>query len=298
MKPFIVKRTGTVVEVWSGYRIQFGGMEAHLWQRDLKTQLKDALSSLFDETAGDVLAGRYNSTEPRALDTENSLFTNVLESMPSGVRAVRFERGLATTPSPPEDLELIGRHVHYYRYEVGGRWTVWEPDAVVARWQRIPRRLADDGSARPVWFALREGHVRNQISLTGVELPAHANFGLRLTVHASTLGPRNAIAYSERLFDGTIAAFHNDHCTDTRLAALSAKLPVVPEELLRQVLDQPVGPLFATPAIHVKGSFVQISPADERCILGELVIVQDSADRCPQLSGELFTVRPRVGTKH
>ena len=41
-----------------------------------------------------------------------------------------------------------------------------------------------------------------------------------------------------------------------------------------------------------KDGRVQISPADERCSVGELTIRQDSTRRWPELSGELFTIRP------
>ena len=54
-----------------------------------------------------------------------------------------------------------------------------------------------------------------------------------------------------------------------------------------------IGPLFDTPAItHSKAAFVQISPADERCRIGELVICNDSTSQWPELTGELFTIRP------
>ena len=46
MKPFFVRAADTRVEVWSGYRIQFGGMERHAWQTVLKAELKEALSRL------------------------------------------------------------------------------------------------------------------------------------------------------------------------------------------------------------------------------------------------------------
>jgi hypothetical protein len=67
----------------------------------------------------------------------------------------------------------------------------------------------------------------------------------------------------------------------------------------RRALDHAVGPLFATPAIvHTKTGFIQISPADERCSLGELTIRKDPTRRWPELSGELFTVRPIDSTEH
>ena len=52
MRPFFVRAAGTTVEVWSGYRIQFGGMERHDWQKVLKAELKAALSQLELQSAG------------------------------------------------------------------------------------------------------------------------------------------------------------------------------------------------------------------------------------------------------
>lgn len=111
-------------------------------------------------------------------------------------------------------------------------------------------------------------------------------------MHATSRGPRNAISYSERLVDGIIAAFHNDRYSDRLLSVLAPKFPGVVDEELRRALERPVGPLFASPAIQTKNGFVQISPADERCRIGELTIRQDSTGRWPELSGELFTIRP------
>jgi hypothetical protein len=122
-------------------------------------------------------------------------------------------------------------------------------------------------------------------------LGTRSNFGIRLTVHATKLGPRNAISCSEELIDGAIAAFHNDRYSDELFAALAPKFPGITAEELRRALDHPIGPLIGTPAIHATPGLIQVSPADERCRLGELTICQDSESRCPELSGELFTVR-------
>jgi hypothetical protein len=193
-------------------------------------------------------------------------------------------------PASPVPIDVIRGHLHYYRYQVGGEWTTWEPDKTLARWERVPRRLPDDGSARPAWFALREANADAGVYISKEVLDPRANFGIRLTVHATNLGPRNAISYSEKVVDGTIAAFHDDRYSDALLSALSPKFPGVTDEELRRALDNPVGPLFASPAIRTKN--VQFSPADERCIIGELTIGQNSTSRWPELSGELFTVRP------
>jgi hypothetical protein len=290
MDPFAIRAAGTTVEVWSGYRIQFGGEERHAWQKVLKAELKQVLTSLAIPVSA-PFAGYYDTTNPAVSDTENSLFTNLRESMPRAVTSLRFEHGTATPPPPPIPIDLVGGHLHYYRYEVGGRWTNWEPDRTLARWDRIPRRLAGDGSARPAWFAVRDANARGLISLSEHNLDPSANFGIRLTVHATKLGPRNAISCSEELIDGTIAAFHNDQSSDELLSAVAPRFPGVTVDELRRALDHPVGPLITTPAIRATRGLIQISPADERCRLGELTIRQDSTSPWPELSGELFTVR-------
>lgn len=292
MNPFHIRANGTVVEVWAGYRIQFEGMERHPWQKELKVELKQALSRV-SISAGTPLSGYYDTTDPRSSDAENSLFTNALESMPRGVAMLRFERGPSAPPTAPVTVDLIGGHLHYYRYQVGGQWTTWQPDRTIAQWSRVPRRLPDDGSARPVWFALRDANAAGLITPVDQSLAAHATFGLRLTVHATNRGPRDAIRYSEKLVDGAIAAFHDDRCSDALVALLAPKLPKITEADLRRALEKPAGPLFSTPAILTNGGYLQISPDDERCIIGDVRIIKDSDGPCPELSGELFTVRPR-----
>lgn len=103
MKPFFVRTAGTSVEVWSGYHIQFDGEERHDWQKVLKAQLKELLSQ-FVIPVGAPLAGYYDTTDPRIADTENSLFTNWLTSMPAGINTLRFEHGTAAPQSRRSQL--------------------------------------------------------------------------------------------------------------------------------------------------------------------------------------------------
>ena len=91
-------------------------------------------------------------------------------------------------------------------------------------------------------------------------------------MHATRQGPRNAIAISETLVDGTIAAFHDDRYAEALFPALSRKFLRLSDDELRRALDHPVGPLFSTPAIRPFGESVQFSPADDRCIIGEVEI--------------------------
>ena len=140
MEPYAIRATDSKVEFWSGYRIQFDGMERHAFQKVLKAEVKEALGRLV-RPPGSAFSGYYDSTDLRPSDTENSLFTNLLETMPGGVRFVRFERGFSSPPAPPLPIDLIGGHLHYYRYHFGGSWIAWQADRTLARWDRIPRRL-------------------------------------------------------------------------------------------------------------------------------------------------------------
>ena len=43
------------------------------------------------------------------------------------------------------------------------------------------------------------------------------------------------------------------------------------------------GPFFGTPPFVIKGSYVQISPCDERCQVGEVEIRPDGRGRFPEI---------------
>jgi hypothetical protein len=287
----LLRATKTAVEVWSGYRIQFDGFERHDWQKKLKGLLRDSFSDL-TIPAGIPFVGYYDTTDPTVSDTENSLFTNLRECMPRSIRRVRFEHGTTHPPASPVPIDLIGGHVHYYRYTVGADWTQWEPDRTLAHWYRIDRRLAADGSARPAWYALRRANADGLVCVSRQGLDPVATYGLRLTIHATKRGPRNAISYCEELVDGTIAAFHSDQASEMLLSIAASKLPGVSFEELRHALKHALGPIFSTPALLIAGGRLQISPADERCRMGEVIIRDDSTSAWPQLSGELFTLLP------
>lgn len=293
MEPFAVHTSDTAVEIWSGYRIQYDGDERHHWQKVLKAELKQALIGLAT-APGVPLVGYYDTSNPAIADTENSLFTNFRESMPK-CAWVRFEHGPATPPAPPIPIDLIGGHLHYYRYSVGTEWTRWRPDHTIARWQRIPRRLALNGSARPAWYALRDANANGLVSLSEGDLDVQTNFGIRLIVHATKHGPHNAVSCSEELIDGTIAAFHNDRYTAALASAVAPKFPGITTDELRRALDHPAGPLISTPAIRLTHGGIQINPLDEHCRVGELIIRRDSTRPWSELSGELFTLRRREG---
>jgi len=293
MQPYHWQETDTAVEAWTGYRLQPAKEERHAWQRELKAELKDALAGI--ATHGATLAGFYDTTHMATTDVENSLITNMLGTLPSDITVLRFERGTYAPPKPPVPIDLVAGHLHYYRYASGGEWTAWEPDEVLARWHRVPRRLPGGaGHAGPAWLALREAHANGLVDVARGELPSDAVYGLRLVEHVDRRDQRSAISLSESAVDGVLAAFHGDHYSETLFPRLTRRFPRISAEELRRALDHPAGPLFPTPAISPTTTSVRFSPADERCILGEVVIREDRRGPFAELSGELFTVRQRA----
>jgi hypothetical protein len=297
-RPYLV--TGPVagsgpVEAWSGYPLQFAGQRRFGWQDQMAADLRAALARLA-VTPGEVLAGDYLSTDTARCDVENRLFTNPgAACFPQGASSIRFERGAGPPPDPPAPVSRVAGHLYYYRYRVGGTWRWWEPAAPLARWQRVTRRLADDGSGRPVWLAMKLAAAAGQIEVLGPGLDEAAPFGVRIVVHATQRGPRRAPVISESLIDGTIAAFHPGATASDAAAVAAALAPRMPgvavADIGRLAAVSAPGPLFTTSPFVVKGSYVQINPCDERCYAGQVTIQPDAHGQLPQLSGELFTLR-------
>ncbi len=243
---------------------------------------------------GAAISGFYDTTDPAKNDTENSLFTNLGTIKPKGFTALRFERGCGTPPASPVPVDISAGHLHYYRYQLGGPWTHWEEDQTVVKWNRVARRLPDDGSAGPSWLALRRASAEGSIRVENAESIAGKNFGIRMTIHASAFGPTDAIACCEQHIDGVIAACHADRYSAELLTALKRKFPGLPEEELHRAMNNPVGPVFPVSAIKTKR--IQFTPDDDRCIIGELTLLSrdSSSKKWPELSGEIFSVRRRT----
>lgn len=293
--PFLVTRPRAglrQVEAWSGYPLQFAGQRRFPWADQMALQLRAALSELAI-TRGETLSGLYLSTDASPSDTENRLFVNPAEAIPKGITSIRFERGAIQPPPPPVPISTVEGHVYYYRYRPGGVWEWWEPTELLARWRRVPRLLPDDGSCRPIWLAMKTAAASGQIETFTSAVQDHAPFGLRIVVHATSQGPRSATVVSENVIDGTVAAFHAGAASPAPIAsALASRMPTFSAgDLEKLVAANSPCPLFSTAPFIVKGTYVQISPCDERCYAGDVEIRPDARGRRVELSGELFALR-------
>jgi hypothetical protein len=247
-------------------------------------------------SAGDCLAGTFMTTDPARCDVENRLFTNPgASSFPKGIVSIRFEREVGQPPDPPVAISAIAGHVYFYRYRWNAAFDWWKPDQLLARWERIPRSLPDDGSCRPVWLALRQSATKGDIDILGPPPSDKAPLGIRLNVHATPRGPRSAPVISETLVDGVFAAFHGSPPFRRLIAeALTQRLPGTGADEIEHLLGLHwPGILFPNSAFVQAGSYIQISPCDERCLAGEVSITVDSRGPQVEISGEVFTLRRR-----
>jgi hypothetical protein len=73
-------------------------------------------------------------------------------------------------------------------------------------------------------------------------------------------------------------------------------MPVISQtELEELVAADPPRPLSSASPFIVKGTYIQISPCDERCYAGDVEIRPDARGRRVELSGELFALRRPTG---
>jgi hypothetical protein len=298
LRPYHVRASGHAsgpAEAWSGYPLQFAGQRRFGWQDEMAAELRDALAGLA-ATPSDMLSGTYLSTSESRCDVENRLFTNPGTLVfPKAVQSIQFERGLGQPPEPPAPVSRVDGQLHYYRYCLGGMWQWWEPAVLLARWHRVTRRVADDGSCRPVWLAMNQAAAAGHVEVLGPAPGDAVPFGLRITVHATARGPRRVVTISESLVDGIIAAFHAGASAAgaaTAATALAQRLPSMTEtEIAALAAMHSPGPLFAASPFVIKDSYIQISPCDERCQAGQVTIGPGAEGPFMQISGELFTLR-------
>jgi hypothetical protein len=281
-----------LVEAWSGYQLQFETDRKLPWQKQMAAELRAALARLV-VAPGEALTGAYLSTSEMRCDVENRLFTNPGQIFPR-VTHIRFERGVGAPPEPPVPISKVDGHLHYYRYRVGGSWDWWQPAARLASWPRVPVARLSEGNARPVWLAMKRAAAAGRIrTFEPADLDDLAPFGIRITVHASTRGPRVVLAISESLIDGTIAAFHAGDLRAAEVAAvlalrMPASLAVSRGELEELAALNSPGPIFQRSPFS--GPNASISPSDERCYLGEVEIRPDARGKETETSGELFAL--------
>ena len=285
----IIRVQEGVVEAWASRRLQFGAKD---WQVEFRTELTEALQSL--EAADDqLLHGTFLSSSRESFDAENVLFYNLERTACLGRACrtgLRFERGFEPPPVPPRRLALAD---NYHRYELApldSRYRYWSEGSVVARIKTQPFGPVS-ALTKPaiVWYASKTGEVE---VLAGAVLPE--SYGVRAWLAAPSSDPPNPAAVIKPLLDGLVSALHR-HNEPGSLGEISEPIArqvgIAPDAAGKALIDRTgavLGPRRLAWRWGQEG--VQWNPADDRCVVGDLVLVGGSRGGLWSASAQVFPV--------
>lgn len=285
------------VEFWSARRLPYDNK--HDWERRLIAELAERLQRLVEDGSEDRvdrqwLRAVFASDDPIQCDAGNITYLNVgtRPYVTLGHR-ISLERWYEV-PEEPCHVAWATRYRYYHRYSLGpsAEPDRWRQAGSLAIWDGVPcGTLTDEQSARHVWLAMRRHPDLISVErLTGAWSCA---YGISVRVNAS--GGRLAMPAGilEAVIDGCLASFHRDGDREhaARVAAtLSMQLHATNERELLSALTAPDPTLFAGPPFRRHRTFVQLSPCDERCLVGSLEVAHDAAARGRSLTGEIFAI--------
>lgn len=201
-----------------------------------------------------ILCGEYQEGRETVGDIENNLFYNFgLDCFTQFTdKGVRFEK----MSSKSEDS------LFHYRYSLVGVSSDFRNYNVrkIAEWKDIE---LDSLNSHRVWY-----NVRSQINSKQVNSNTDliiGNFGLKVRLY--TNAEVNSIDAIKPVFDGIISAFHKyEPLNIERYSKLSEELKVDINSLMEL---NSYRSLLGNRTLLTKN--LQLNPADDRCIVGELV---------------------------
>jgi hypothetical protein len=192
----------------------------------------------------------------------------------------------------PIGWETGHRYYHRYSLDPSAEPQRWRPARLLAMWAGVPcGSLTGEQAARHVWLAMR-----CRPELTASERcpdPWAEVYGISIRVSSPSVKLPAPAGMLEAVVDGCLASFHrdDDHEHASQVATkLSTQLHGTDEHELLSALTRPGPILFAGPPFRRYPTFVQLSPCDERCLVGSLEVVQDVALPRPSLTGEIFAL--------
>jgi hypothetical protein len=251
-------------------------------RRELRERLR-RLAAREDE----ILHAAFFGTPPHGADVENLVLYNIDDSgrcFVGAARGVRFELS-------PRPLPRAARAAAYVYRPVPRQssWSLWKEQEVIATWEATD--IAGSGDRLGVWHAFRSSRPG------GTEVHNGA-----FAVSVSVRPPSPAAASVPRLVkpfvDGVVAALQA-HADTTTLKEVSQRIasetgrPV--DEIARLLADADGAALGTVRRlVHLRGTTVQLSPADDRCVGGELLIEPAQRSRSDwRASCRVVGVKPR-----
>jgi hypothetical protein len=282
-----------VVEGWLDKGLPF---EPKGVDREFRCALRRAIPQL-SVAPGDVLHAVYASEVVANYDAENILFYNVGVGPFAGLTrlGLRFERAYVTPPTSPGALRPFRHYHRYWMSSRADRFRHWDKVQIVARFEAEPiTSMPELRAPSSIWHRVK----RSGTTIPNSSAIVDQHFGVSITIRKPHNSALSLASIAKAVLDGVISAFHAHDGTklDDVSERLGAKLRMAPADARCLLLDKRRDLLGTRRLIWpTKKSIqsIQWNPADDRCVAVELLIDDTGTESGWELSGELFTVRPR-----
>lgn len=286
---FVIMPRSDSVRVWSTERLPF---EPKGWLKRLRNDICVAVRRIHCEPRQLLQATYWSLIEGRC-DTENILFYNVGTNCFAQVSrtGIRFERVFSQPPATPGAIDIPMLHFHHYKpVDKEDGFEHWMPTKTLARWSaRIPTRpTAKLPSLTHIWHWMKCG----SIELISRPYQVPKQFGLSMTIRAPSSSFSNLAALLKPLLDGAVVNFHkHDGTMQVEVATRLARILAVPRKsVISHLNDGTNAVLGKRRLLWPWGNCVQWNPADDCCVMAELVLT-NSSRKSLNFSGRLLKVR-------
>jgi hypothetical protein len=273
------------VSAWSEQYIPY---EPKDWRRGMREELKAAIGEISPNDSG--LYAVYISESSKFCDAENVLFYNV------GAKAFKdlsrnglcFERGFSKAPTVPDGRTMD----HYYLYDQGDEFRIWERDEIIANWQKS-KMPAPTSTSKPhlFWYALKTGEMN-----CPRQEAQPKQFGLDITLNIPEAAWCNLAALVKPLLDGVISAFHtqNDNHDRVALERLAERVSSSTAEVEKLLRGDGHSILGERRIISTFGKGIIWNPEDDICVACRVATRRSVENTSWSMDGQLFSLRPKV----
>lgn len=264
-----------VVEAWADDYIRFE--RRPVWQEQLRTEIRTVCRQL-EPSAEQVLHATFFGAKHPNADVENLALYYIDSFKVAGRNGIRFEHGAAVPPAPDG-----ADYPFCYRYALAPRsrgFADWQQGRTLASfdWTDLGA-FAGERKLAQVWLALARGKVEVVEPACAPETP----FAVKVQVRPPHRRQPVLGELVKGIFDGVICAFqaHIDTAVLPEVVArLATVLPVDPVQIEEHLLDQRRAVLGVVhKLVSPYRADVKWSPADHRCVAGELLPAEPVGSR-------------------
>lgn len=282
------KDNGNSVELWSTVRLPF---EPKGWLLEMRNSLKSAIKDI-PGANNTILNAIYSSNKQGFIDVENVLIYNVGTAAFRHLcnRGLRFELRIASPPEVP--LKVIESAIHHHHYSVVNREApslYWKKEVTLAYWKDIScPPIKDENKPHFFWCAMKKGSTE---VINFHHIPSE--YGIRVIINSPIGTEINLASVIKPLLDGIISSFHLHDGTDILEITKRLSKLVGNEELNleKMLISSQTAVLGRRKLLHRFRQGLQWNPADDSCMIAE-ILLDDSLEKGKwSLSGEIYTIK-------